>query len=235
MFNPSYILVNCVDATQHDKVLGNGRSVAFPVAKTKNGKTLFATCSHTVTDHIGKGLQLYMTYADGTQLILDSRFRNHVIHPDQNSDLSFLEIHAEHGLSMVKFGDRHISPGTELTHVRNVSSRAEFEGQFAVLTTQNAGEHTGKYLVGRERFHQLDADLIRTLGNTPKCPHRGIAMRSWPGVSGSPLWDKFGNVLGMVAGGTEELTSASPNYNLVFLPSKEIRMCLKIYLGHLIV
>ena len=60
-------------------------------------------------------------------------------------------------------------------------------------------------------------------------------MRSWPGVSGSPLWDKTGGVVGMVAGGTENLTEADPDYNLVYLPAKQIQACMKKFLGNRIV
>lgn len=103
-----------------------------------------------------------------------------------------------------------------------------------IITTQTAGRTTGKFLYTGTQFLPLDDNLKRSIGIVPKAPHKGVTMRSWPGVSGSPLWDKFGNVLGMVAGGTEELTAERPEYNLVYLPAKQIQACVKEFMHHLV-
>ena len=228
---PPFLLVNCVETSGDMVTGGSGRSVAFPVAKTTQGKYLFCTCSHTVTDHIAKGGSLHFCYADGTEVPSGERVRNHVIPPELNFDLSFFEKDIDREIGLARFSGRSIVPGLELSHVRNVCFREDFPEQKSVITTQIVEATTGKFVFGGDRFHKVDAHLGLALGALPKSPHKGVAMRSWPGVSGSPLWDKNGSVLGMVAGGTEELTEERPRYNLVYLPAKQIQSCMRKFLS----
>lgn len=234
MKTPPFILVNCLDDRNGDIVRGTGRSIAFPVAKTKNGKYLFATCAHTITDHLERGLPLHMLFADGSEVPRDGPLRNNVIPPQLNFDLSFFELDVGNKIGVVRFSARTVSAGNDLSHVRNVCFKEDAEGRQSVITTQTTGRSTGKYLLDVGMFHQVDDALKRQVQPMPKTPHRGITMRSWPGVSGSPLWDKHGNVLGMVAGGTEELTEERPDYNLVYLPAKQIQSCVKKFMHHLV-
>ena len=232
---PPFLLVNCLETSGDMVTGGSGRSVGFPVAKTKEGRVLFCTCSHTITDHLAKGGLLNFYYADGTQVSLSRRIRNNVIPPELNFDLSFFEADIDRKIGIVRLSERSVAPGLELSHVRNVCFKEDFPDQKSVFTTQTVGAITGKFMFGGDRFHKVDADLKQALQVLPKSPHKGVAMRSWPGVSGSPLWDKTGGVVGMVAGGTEKLTEANPDYNLVYLPAKQIQACMKKFLGNRIV
>jgi len=234
MKTPPFLLVNCVETSGDVVSGGSGRSVAFPVAKTTQGKYLFCTCSHTITSHIAKGGSLHYCYADGTDVPSGERIRNHVIPPELNFDLSFFEKDVDREIGRARFSDRLIAPGLELSHVRNVCFREDFPDQKSVITTQAVEATTGKYMFGGDRFHKVDADLRQMFGALPKSPHKGLAIRSWPGVSGSPLWDKSGSVLGMVAGGTQELTEERPRYNLIYLPAKQIQSCMKKFLSSII-
>lgn len=234
MNTPPFLLVNCLETSDSMTVRGSGRSVAFPVAKTTQGKYLFCTCSHTITGHIAKGGSLHFLYADGIDVPRDERVRNHVIPPEMNLDLCFFELAIDRELGFARFTERPIVPGLELCHVRNVCFRADFPDQKMVITAQKVEATTGKYVFDGDRFHKMDEDLRRALGTPLKNPHKGLAMRSWPGVSGSPLWDKSGSVLGLVAGGTEKLTDENPNYNLVYLPAKQILSCMKKFLTKVI-
>lgn len=231
MKTPPFLLVNCLETANGMVIGGSGRSVAIPVAKTTQGKYLFCTCSHTITGHIAKGGSLGFYYADGMEVPLGERVRNHVIPPELNFDLSFFEKTIDREVGFVRFSERSIVPGLELSHVRNVCFREDFPDQKSVITTQTVEATTGMFMFGGDRFHKVDADLRQALVILPKSPHKGVAMRSWPGVSGSPLWDKTGGVLGMVAGGTEELTEENPRYNLVYLPAKQIQSCMKKFLS----
>ncbi|HWP61336.1 MAG TPA: hypothetical protein VN495_01920, partial [Candidatus Paceibacterota bacterium] len=74
------------------------------------------------------------------------------------------------------------------------------------------------------------SEHLAVLGQQLKSPWRGLIMRSWPGVSGSPLWDQYGNVLGMVGGGNQELTESDPDFHLVYLPAKVIKENLRRFI-----
>lgn len=232
MNTPQFILVNCLTATTDGQITGgSGRSVAFPVAKARGGKLLFATCSHTITAHIDKGLPLQMLYSDGMQLPEGEPINNHVIPVEFNYDLCFFETKVDRELRVPRFGTPTTVVNMELSHVRNVSYRADFSNQTWVITTQTATTATGSYTLGGDKYHQVDQRLKETLGKLPKNSHRGINIRSWPGTSGSPLWNRHGIVVGMVAGGTTELTPQNPQYNMVYLPTKHILFCLKKFLS----
>lgn len=234
METPPFILVNCLKTINGEVTGSSGRSVAFPVAKTKDGKYLFATCAHTIVDHLNKGFPLHMLFADGSEVPRVGPMRNNVIPPQLNFDLSFFELDVGKQIGLVRFSSRTVSFGNDLSHVRNVSFREDFGDERFVITTQTSGRSTGKYLYAGNQFLQVDEALKRSLQTMPKCPHKGVVMRSMPGVSGSPLWDKYGNVLGMVSGGTGKLTAESPEYNLVYLPIKQIQACIKSFLRHLV-
>lgn len=217
MHTPAFILVTCVQEDARATTI-TGRSVAFPVAKSKDGKFIFASCEHTITRHIQLGLQVTMTYSDGIYLPGDDKMRNNVIHPSFNSDLCFFELELDRDLPLVRLSRKDKIVGTTVSHIRNTGFKEEcLEPRFEV-TTQTPSRNNGKYFQMYEKFHRT-ADFV---GAIPKSPHRGINIKSWPGVSGSPLWDRFGNVLGMVAGGTGENLAQGVDPNLVYLPSSEI-------------
>lgn len=236
MKTPPFLLVNCLRTSGDVVIGGNGRSVAFPVAKTKQGKYLFCTCSHTVTDHLANGGSLHFYHSDGAEVSISDRVRNYVIPPELNLDLSFFEATMDREIGRARLSDRPIASGLELSHVRNVCFKENFPDQKSVITKQTVEGTGGRYFMAFDRFHKTDVDLRQSLGSEPmpKSPHKGIVMRSWPGVSGSPLWDKNGNVIGMVAGGTEELTEENPRYNLVYLPAKQIQSCMRKFLSKII-
>lgn len=232
MENPPFLLVSCVEMLNDTTARSTGRSIAFPVAYTKAGKTLFCTCSHTITHHLEMGNKLLFHYADGTEVPLVDRILNNVMPLALNLDLSFFEIDSDEKIEVARLRDRVITTGLELSHVRNVCFREDFPDQKTVFATQVVGASTGKHMFLDEMFYKVDAGLRQKAKSValPKSPHRGVAMRSWPGVSGSPLWDKSGNVLGMVAGGTEKLTEEYPRWNLVYLPAKQIQYCMRTFL-----
>jgi len=230
MENPPFILVNCMELSGGVITKGTGRSVAFPVARTKEGKYLFCTCSHAITHHLERGGVLNFCYEDGTEVPSVKQVRNNVMPNELNLDLSFFEINIDRKIGFVSFSARMVTPGLELSHVRNVCFKKGFPDQSFVLTTQTVEATTGKFVLWGGLYHRADKDFKRAPGNMPKSPHKGVAIRSWPGVSGSPLWDKGGNVLGMVAGGTEELGEENQRHNLIYLPAKQIQSCMKRFL-----
>jgi len=230
MKKPSFLLVSCVDMGQ-DSMQSVGRSVAFPVARTKEGRSLFCTCSHTITEHLGRGGKLILQYPEGEEVPLGRPIINNVIPPELGSDLSFFEVDLDREVEIVNLRDSTISSGLEITHVRNTSLGSDFPDEIYEFTTQTVGGAAGKYALIDDRFHRVDDELKKMLEIIPKSPHKGILIQSWPGVSGSPLWDRYGRVLGMVAGGNQELTERYPDYYLVYLPTKQIQSLMKRFLG----
>lgn len=202
-----------------------GRYVAFPVGRTKSGKYLLATCAHSVVSS-GAMHAVQLLYPDGTQLSTGEMHKNHIVPPQLGLDLAFIEIQLDTDMTVSRLKSDRIKSRSEISHVRNVSGREEFNGVYNI-TTASVSEL-------RQRFRPLDdysyeeIENLRTAdGQIPSGSHKGLTMQSWPGVSGSPLWDTFDNIRGMVAAGNEELTEKHPEYFLCFLPAGEISKALR--------
>ena len=141
-------------------------------------------------------------------------------------DLAFIEIQLDTDVVISRMSSDRIKSGLEMSHVRNVYGREEFDDIYKVTTTSVSET--------RQRFRPLDDysyEEIRNIrtanGQILSGRHKGLTMQSWPGASGSPLWDTFGNVRGMVAAGNEELTEEHPENFLCFLPASDISKALK--------
>ncbi len=226
---PDILLVNVLF---NDKTL-RSRAVAFPVAKTKQGTTIFATCAHVVE---GKGMvfPIALVYSDGASASLptEEMYTNHVMHPNSGTDLAFIEAKVGRNMKLCTLSDSRIDRGTRLFHARNVCYKEGFDDDFCVVTEQTASAMSKQYVLIDGAYREVTKDLIQVLGRHPPAPQKVLMMRSWPGVSGSPVWDELGKVRGMVCGGNEELTADAPEHFMVYLPADKIKKNLKKFLGN---
>lgn len=205
------------------------RSVMFPVVIQGNLVT-FATVSHAV-EHVGGEYEMVIANASGEILPAQTTKTKVVVIPvETGADLAFVQVEIDSPPSAVRFSDRRIKKGEPLSHARNVMFRKEFKDQVFEVTTQNSAPLSGKRFTFENGDYFDTQEQKKFLGMVRANPLKGLSIRSWPGVSGSPLWDKFGNVLGMVCGGNVELSEKHPNFFLVYLPAKEIKRYLQVFI-----
>ncbi len=203
-------------------------AVLFPVS-VKGKRVVLATAAHTVDDLVGN-YEMILSDASGQRLPpTQTAVRTMILPAELGMDLAFLEMRMDEVPTPVRLSEQAISKGAVLSHARNVLLRPEFKETY-VISPQTVAPLP-------RRFTRLEGQYVETIeqanvaGKVFKNPLRGLVMRSWPGVSGSPIWDSFGNVLGMVCGGNEELTETEPAFFLVYLPAKAIKTALSQFVG----
>ncbi len=219
---PSLFMLNIPDRVQK-RVRA---AVLFPVS-VKGKNVVLATASHTVIGLTGE-YEMILSDADGRRLPATTiPTKTMILPPTLGMDIAFLETQMDELPMPVRLSDQAISKGTTLSHARNVLLRGEFEDQTYVVNSQTVSPLSRRFTFDLDRFVEA-SEQVALAGRVYRNPLRGLAMRSWPGVSGSPIWDKFGNVLGMVCGGNEELTEAEPEFYVVYLPAKAIKEGLRM-------
>ena len=142
-------------------------------------------------------------------------------------DLAFLEMPMDSLPTPVKWSDQSIPKGAVLHHARNVLFRKEFE-ETCLVTEQTVSPLPRRFALSGGQYVEVFGRRGVIGGKVYKNLLRGLSMRSWPGVSGSPIWDTHGSVLGMVCGGNEELTDVEREFFLVYLPARVIRESLRL-------
>ena len=160
-------------------------AVLFPVL-AKGSKVIFATCAHTIREISGT-YGMIICDIDGRPLPSRPETMNSMILPPETGlDLAFVEMHMEEVPPLVKWSDRLISRGTVLNYARNVMNRADHPDQTCVISEQTVSPINRRFSFVGNRY--LEASVqTRVLGQAMKNPVRALAMRSWPGASGSPL------------------------------------------------
>jgi|GEM_PF-2613915 len=228
---PQRFMLNVANDTKLDS---GGRAVMFPVAKTRKGSVIFATCAHAVENHSGR-IQMTVFDHNGENLEYAGNTQNWIIPPSIGADLVFIDMPVSDmsQFQPVRLQKDRISTGKELTYTRNVMYKKDFPEQ--ILLTETKKAHLIKteiYARSSKGFDTLSAGY-NSMGRN--YPIRGLWMRSYPGVSGSPLYDNFGRVYGMVCGGNNSLDIKYNDYFLVYLPSKLIKKYLKDFMGDKII
>ena len=222
-------MVNKMKPVDKEMALLDGRGVMFPVAKTKTGRIIFASCAHVYDEKMGYQEMMYH-HEDGTHLTMVAETRNMILPYELGADLVFVEASVEDPstIETVRLRDERISGGVELHHVRNVMYKEDFKGQFCSIGSGTATLRKGVSF-GRISRHNATFQELPNGKTHPgfKFPLKGLWMRSDPGRSGSPLWDKTGAVYGMVCGGSNELQSEDENHHLVYLPTPVIKKYLR--------
>lgn len=206
------------------------KAVLFPVLARGN-KVILATAAHTVSDITGH-YTLVLCDSEGNEVPLKSSreapIKTMILPPDYATDLAFVEVEMEQVPSLVKFSTDPIVNGATLFHARNVMGRKEFSGQACVRTEQKGSPLSRQFACLNSEYFERSDLMAQTTIRVP-CPLRELSMRSWPGVSGSPLWTQSGRTIGMVCGGNTELTENEPSYFLIYLPAETIRENLTRY------
>jgi hypothetical protein len=206
------------------------KSVLFPVL-TRGNKVILATAAHAVNEIAGH-YTLVLCDSEGNEVPLKSSreapVKTMILPPEYATDLAFMEVEMERMPSLVKFSTDPILNDTTLFHARNVIGRKEFEGKVCIKTEQKSNLLPEQYACVGNKYFERSEIAAQTVQRIP-CPLRALAMQSWPGVSGSPLWNQSGRTVGMVCGGNVELTEEEQKYFLVFLPAATIRENLARY------
>lgn len=197
-----------------------GKGVLFALMPTTKGKTLFATCRHlwvpgTTTSFFAHteegvplgGLEAKLLPLQGTSL-----------------DLMFWEVSTAVPAECMRTNEWPIQKGTSISHARNVLRRPEFsEGKvFHVSTAQTRHGNSRAVRIDGKFFYAPDKQSLDEAKALGMPLYSVLGMQSRPGVSGSPLWDNFGAIRGMVCGGDEEPTSGDVAPRLIYLPIKTI-------------
>lgn len=206
-----------------------GRAVLFPVMVKRPNTVIFATCAHAVEGMVG---QFEMVVADEEGNVLPNlggQTKNMILPRELGADLAFVEMQMQELPQVVRLSDQTVSKGSKIHHVRNVMYKDDFKDQTCVISEQEVSPLNRRFSLIDGRYRDT-SEQVAVLGRTLKNPLRAMVARSWPGVSGSPIWDQYGNVLGMVCGGNEELTAQDPEYFLVYLPAKAIKKNLELFL-----
>lgn len=196
------------------------RGVMFPVA-TREARLICATTAHTVQGMTGS-FQMIVADQAGIPFTPEAGCRGvQIIAIETDTDLALIEMEMDSIPKPVRLCDRRIAKDMTLYHARNVMFKNEFEGQACVFSEQVVSPMLNRFVLDDCGAIEVpDSARAQMRG---RCLLRGLRMRSWPGVSGSPLWDRFGNVYGMVQGGNEELNERRPEFVLAYLPVENIR------------
>lgn len=216
MKEPPLFMLNILN---HDRT-GTKAAVLFPVS-VKGNSVVFVTAAHAVAG-LGGRYEMILSDANGQKLPPTKiPTKTMILPPELGMDVAFLETQMDAPPTPVRLSEKSISKGTVLSHARNVLFRTELEGTYMV-SRQTTAPLSRRFTFDVDQHIEV-SEQVAQVGRVYKNPLRTLAMRSWPGVSGSPIWDPYGNVLGMVCGGNEELTAAEPEFFLVYLPAKAIK------------
>lgn len=198
-----------------------GKGVLFALMPTTKGKTLFATCRHLWVP--GTTLTFFAHTEEGAPLgDLDAKL---LPLPGTSLDLMFWEVSTAVPAERMRMNEWPIQKDTTISHARNVLRKPEFPEKqvfdFSVAQTRQGSRKAVR--MGGGKFYYVpdkqSLDEAKAL-NIPL--YSVLEMQSRPGVSGSPLWDSFGAIRGMVCGGDEESTSEGVTPRLIYVPIKTI-------------
>jgi len=194
--------------------------VAFVIGKTKTGSTVLATCAHILGPVTTNGI--YIHDKDGNRINLTDNTSGILCNQGKSAlDLGFLEIDSETRPEVARFSDKRITLGDTLTHARNNLSDIDKPASVFQYSSEtlNSGPRMRHAYHVHSGFRIQDDPKVRNALEKQGATfdYAVLEMQSRVGVSGSPLWDSFGRVRGMVCGGSDE------EKELIFLPIKTIQ------------
>lgn len=222
-----YILA--MNFTESSRVgnFARGRGVAFAVASLSSGRTVFVTCRHNffnktafvIFDENGKSVDFY---GAGTHVLSSTR---------EDLDVSLFVLPVSVPVERIRLSTQPIVANTQLSHAQNVVGSDGGSREAFVFTSKSASKCGERAICslgsGAYEIIRTEAEVNESLTAGRKTFYGVIDMGSRPGVSGSPLWDKYGAIRGMVCGGNDE---TSPKPRLIYLPIRLIEPELKILL-----
>lgn len=192
-------------------------AVMTAVVQINPSQALFVTCKHAIKDHT----KLFFVDETGAMSMEKWTIFHH---PGSDVDLSFALIPRSIPPGQIKVSESPINPGTVLSHARNRLEKEE-SSPFTIhtATARNLPIQAVINLVDPEwtKFTlSTDEEGFRTAKSLGVRPlYRVLEMESWPGVSGSALWDKYGSIRGIVCGGSMR---AEETRRLIYLPAKTV-------------
>jgi len=197
------------------------RSVLTAVARVGPGKTLFAACKHGIT----QTTDLMIINEAGIPL----PHMRHVLIPTPriDLDLAFLLLHHNVDAARIAFNTSPIRQET-LSHARNVFASNVEASPFRIhtATAKDAGFKAQLGWSAEDttlRFkHLKKKEEVKEAQRTGTTVYPILEMESWPGVSGSALWDKSGTIRGMVCGGDRNGDDEEKMLTLVYIPANLI-------------
>lgn len=214
-----YLLAFC-----EQKANGFARSVLTAVARIGPNKTLFATCSHVLTQMNS------LLIVDENGAFLPEAKLVAVPVTKSNLDLVFLVICHDVPFDRIRINDAPISRGTEITHARNRFGKTETISPFVTHSAPAKKSSFWAELGWSDEDSNLRYGFLKDEGELQQAKREGVLifypileMESWPGVSGSALWDKFGAIRGIVCGGdSPENRQKEGIPHLVYIPARTI-------------
>lgn len=197
-----------------------GKGVLFALLPTTKSKTLFATCRHLWVP--GITTSFFAHTEEGAPLgDLEAKLL-----PLQGTslDLMFWEVSTVVPAERMRVNEWPIQKGTIISHAQNVLRKPEFpEGKVFRESVTQTEQRSDKAVRMQGKFFYAPDKQSLDEAKALKVPlYSVLEMQSWPGVSGSPLWDNFGTIRGMVCGGDEEPVSEGVPPRLIYLPVKTI-------------
>lgn len=217
------------DKNHPDSLVTKGRSVAFAVASLSSGHTVFATCKHNILDTPTLSVfdergQVIGVEGDGMKLLLSRQ---------EDLDLALFTLPICVSIERIRLSTFPIEPNSDLSHAQNIGGTKECSaGTFAVTTkTTRKSQERAICSLGSGVYEFVqDDEGVRVAKQAGRKNFYGVLhMASRPGVSGSPLWDKYGAIRGMVCGGND---ADKEEPKLIYVPTRSIEAELKILLAN---
>lgn len=209
-----YMLALCIKSAER-----NSNVVLTAIAAIDHKRTLFATCKHGVQEGM---VEIFLCDERVRELVSPM---NAWAAPAPDLDLAFVAFDFALPLGRpVRINEARIGRETLISHARNVVARGAAEA-FQVTTAMT---RQSPYKAVREQngsFSALDqpGDLEKARAFGFQTLYGVLEMQSWPGVSGSALWDRTGSIRGMVCGGSDDKHPAVDEVpRLIYLPIKKI-------------
>ena len=211
--------------TEAESRVAKGRGVAFAVASLSQGRSVFATCKHNfmnksalvIFDENGETVGLD---GEGMQILFSSR---------EDLDVALIILPISVAAERIRLSTQSFSGKIDLSHAQNVVGSKNNQGCAFVVSSEVSRKSDERAICslgsGLYEFVKTESEVSEALAVGRKTFYSVLHMGSRPGVSGSPLWDKYGAIRGMVCGGNDE---AGPMPKLIFLPVRSIEAELKI-------
>lgn len=226
-----YLLALCGGerSFEHDeRITGRGRGVA--VASLKGGRTVFASCRHNFINKVA--LSIYDK--DRKSVEISERSLMLLIPTRDDLDLVLFVLPIPVSNECIRLSSQPIENNTVLYHAQNIVTNDQPPGSkvFAfsgAKTSKTSGRAICSFGDGTYELVPEDGGVAKAKDAGRQIFYSILGMKSRPGVSGSPLWDKYGTIRGMVCGGTGKDVS-SPR--LIYLPVRYMVRELKILLAN---
>lgn len=229
-----YLLALCGgerDYSSPDSLVTRGRGVAVAVASLPGNRSVFVTCRHNIVNKVA--LNVYNE--DGEAVKVEHRAMTLLLPKKDDLDLVLFVLPIAVVAERIRLSAQPIEKNTTLSHAQNIfSGESKSVNDVFVFSEASTCKSDGRAICslgsGIYEFVADEKAVSRAKEAGRQTFYNVLMMESRPGVSGSPLWDKYGAIRGIVCGGTEK-DAIVPR--LIYLPVRYIESELKITLSNL--